>query len=159
MSKYLIAFNFFIHFNSFNAIIIITNCQPRIDLSAGQGDSAKACLEARVPFCGLVLSENHAARLEVSLTDHVLKLMRTEGSSHFRPDAVSDVGEGPEKPPKKRSTPGGGQPKPTKPPKQAKHNEEAGEGPKPKPPKKTKKEKKDDEEPEEGDSEHSSMPW
>ena len=149
---------FFIHFN-LNAIII-ANCQPRIDLSAGQGDSAKACLEARVPFCGLVLSENHAARLEVSLTDHVLKLMRTEGSSHFRPDAVSEVGEAPEKLLKKRVTSGGGQPKPHKPPKQAKRDEEAGEGPKPKPPKKTKKEKKDDdEEPEEGDSEHSSMPW
>lgn len=91
----------------------------------------------------------------------MLKLTRTEGSSHFRPDAVLDAGDGEEAPKKaaqKRETPDGGEPKP---PKKAKTTETGEEAPRPKPkPAKSKKEKKDDAAAEEGEeSEDSSMPW
>ena len=58
----------------------------RLDLSVGQGNSAKAALMARVPFVGVALSEQHARRLEVMLTDFIHELMKQEGSAHYRPE-------------------------------------------------------------------------
>lgn len=41
---------------------------------------------ARVPFVGIALSEQHARRLEVMLTDFVHEQMKQEGSAHYRPE-------------------------------------------------------------------------
>ena len=60
----------------------------RLDLSIGQTAFAKAALQERVPFWGLALSEGHAKKAEVTLTDYLLCEMRREGSHHFRPECV-----------------------------------------------------------------------
>ena len=60
----------------------------RLDLAAGQGCAARACLTERLPYFGFVLSETHARRLEVQLTEFILGEMRNEGSKHYRPEAV-----------------------------------------------------------------------
>ena len=74
----------------------------RIDLAAGQGETAKACLQDRVPFCGLVLSEAHARKLEIMLTDYVLEQFKTESSTHYRPDCVEPAAQDEEQPQKKQ---------------------------------------------------------
>lgn len=65
----------------------------RLDLAVGQGNSAKACLMARVPFVGFALSEQHARRLEVLLTDFVHEQMKVEGSAHYRPECCGTGAE------------------------------------------------------------------
>ena len=57
-------------------------------MAAGQGETAKARLQDRLPFCGLVLSEAHARKLEIMLTEYVLEQFKTESSTHYRPDCV-----------------------------------------------------------------------
>lgn len=133
-------------------------------MAAGQGETAKACLQDRLPFCGLVLSEAHARKLEIMLTEYVLEQFKTESSTHYRPDCVEHAAQDEEQPQQK---------------KQKKEKEKEKEGDKEKkkgkkvvkeeeePPadgepkhKKEKKVKKTKEEDEEGvGSEGSSLPW
>ena len=70
-----------------------------MDLSSSQGELAKACLLARVPYAGLTLSECHSTQLEVLLTQYVLSQMRTEGSTYYRADAsaIGASGQGGQK--------------------------------------------------------------
>ena len=84
-----------------------------MDLAAGQGSAARACLLERVPYFGFVLGEQHGKKLEMQLTDFLLEEMRREGSSHYRPEAAkapqtADETEEKAKPekPKKRDNPG-----------------------------------------------------
>ena len=52
---------------------------PRIDLSVGQASLAKASVLERTPYWGLALSERHARKVEVVLTDFVLSEMKKRG--------------------------------------------------------------------------------
>lgn len=61
-----------------------------LDLAAGQGNFARACLLERVPYYGFTLTELHAKKLEISLTQWMLSELKKEGSTHFRPDAVEE---------------------------------------------------------------------
>lgn len=65
----------------------------RLDCSSSQGELAKACLAERIPFAGLTLSEAHSTKLEVILTNFVLSLMQSEGSTYYRPDASAMAAE------------------------------------------------------------------
>lgn len=60
-------------------------------MSCGQGTSARACLTERLPFLGFTLSEAHAKKLELQLTDFIVSEMKREGSTHYRPEAVQQV--------------------------------------------------------------------
>ena len=88
---------------------------PRIDLSVGQASLAKASVLERTPYWGLALSERHARKVEVVLTDFVLSEMKKEGSSHYRPECVAEPRTEetktptPKPAPKKRSKPKTGQ--------------------------------------------------
>lgn len=126
---------------------------------------AKACLQERIPYWGLALSELHCRKTEVVLTDFILSEMRREGSSHYRPECVLEPGTD-------GATDGNGtvpkaKPQPKKKPK-TRNTDQAdtadttaveGEGqePAPKKPRKTKKDKKEDEDDEKSDA--SSLPW
>ena len=69
----------------------------RLDLSCSQGELAKACVAERIPFAGLTLSETHSTKLEVILTEFVLTLMQTEGSTYYRAGASAKASEGTKK--------------------------------------------------------------
>ena len=137
----------------------------RIDLAAGQGETAKACLQDRLPFCGLVLSEAHARKLEIMLTEYVLEQFKTESSTHYRPDCVEHAAQDEEQPQQKKQKKEKekkekeGDKEKKKDKKAVKEEEEppADGEPKQKKQKKTKKTKEEDEEG--GGSEGSSLPW
>ena len=57
-----------------------------VDLSAGQGQAAAACLQLRLCCVAFCLTEAHAQALEKRLTDHVLTAMQDEGSTFYRPE-------------------------------------------------------------------------
>jgi hypothetical protein len=86
-----------------------------IDASPAQGEFMKACLSSRTKAVAICGTESHCARLELLLTDFVLSELSREGSTFYRPDAMSkdeeDTHEGkggagtkavPKKGPKKR---------------------------------------------------------
>ena len=54
-----------------------------LDLSAGQGELAKAALEKRIPYVGLCFSEAHALQLKGELVRWMKSSMCTEGSSFY----------------------------------------------------------------------------
>jgi hypothetical protein len=132
-----------------------------LDLSVDQASLAKACVLERTPYWGLALSERHAWKVEVVLTDFVLSEMKKEGSSHYRPECVAE----PRTEETKAPTPKPGPKKRPKTPKtgqQAGASEGTGEGegeePAPKKPRKTTKDKNEDEGGGEK-SDASSLPW
>ena len=47
----------------------------------------------RVPYHGLTLSECHSGKLEMILTNFVVTQMQTEGSTFYRAEAVTAVGQ------------------------------------------------------------------
>ena len=57
------------------------SCKGVIDLSAGQGQLARAAICDRLPYWGLCLTEAHCKQLEVQLTKFVFDEMRREGST------------------------------------------------------------------------------
>ena len=115
---------------------------------------------------GLCLSEDHSKKLELQLCDFVLQEMKNEGSTHFRPECVSEAADGgntSEKTNKNRPGSGGEPPlKKHKKTKKEKNNNEGedNEAEEPQEPKtkKTKKEKKNKGDEEEEDSQES-LPW
>lgn len=62
-----------------------------IDLAIGQCEALKACLELRIPSIGFALGEVHAQKAEMLLTDHILTMMRTEGTTYYRPEAAESL--------------------------------------------------------------------
>lgn len=134
-------------------------------MAAGQGETAKACLQDRLPFCGLVLSEAHARKLEIMLTEYVLEQFKTESSTHYRPDCVEHAAQDEEQPQQKKQKKEKekkekeGDKEKKKDKKVVKEEEEPPADGEPKR-KKEKKVKKTKEEDEEGvGSEGSSLPW
>ena len=103
----------------------------RLDLATGHGNAARACLLERIPYFGFVLSEHHARKMEIQLTEFLLAEIKREGSSHFRPEAVQTSEEGAEETKQgKKNKKEEAEPKPQKKPrktKNAKQEEEAGE--------------------------------
>ncbi len=129
-----------------------------LDLSVGQGCSARAALLERVPFVGFALTEQHSKRLEVQLTDFVVAEMKREGSTHYRPEACNsgevdgNSEEGPQPKPKpaaKNNSKNKG-----KPPKNKNEKEEEGEEAPEPPQKKPKTEEAADD-----DEENETLPW
>ena len=59
-----------------------------LDLSAGQDQSAAACLQLRLCCVAFCLTEAHAQALEKRLTGHVLTAMQDEGSTFYRPETA-----------------------------------------------------------------------
>ena len=128
-----------------------------LDLSVGQGCSARACLLERVPFVGFTLSEQHSKRLEVQLTDFIVAEMKREGSTHYRPEACnSGDGEGnSEEKPKPKPKPNsnkGGKPNKNKPAEKEEEGEEVPEPPQ-------KKTKTGDAAEADDDEENETLPW
>lgn len=74
------------HFPNF----IIFLAVPRLDLAAGEGTAAKACLLERQAYFGFGLSESHCKKLEMNLTSFILAEMGREGSTHFRPEFLQE---------------------------------------------------------------------
>jgi hypothetical protein len=60
-----------------------------LDLSTSQGELAKACVAERVSYLGLTLSDSHSTQVEMILTNFVVTLMQTEGSTFYRSDTVA----------------------------------------------------------------------
>lgn len=101
-----------------------------LDLTAGCGDLARACLLRRVPYLGLGMTDQHCSLLKAQLVEFVKMQMRSEGSTFYSPEwaaAASSEAKGDDKDDKKRPLP-------------------ADPKGKPKPPKKPRKNKKDDDE-------------
>lgn len=61
----------------------------RLDLASGGGTAAKACLQERIPYHGICLSETHAKKLEIRLTNWMESEIKREGSTHYRPEAIA----------------------------------------------------------------------
>ena len=80
------------------------SCKGVIDLSAGQGQLARAAICDRLPYWGLRLTEAHCKQLEVQLTKFVFDEMRREGSTHYRPECCSG-GDDDQKPPAPKPKP------------------------------------------------------
>ena len=80
-------------FRLFFLILAVVIIELRLDLSSSQGELAKACVAERIPFAGLTLSEPHSNKLEVMLTEFVLSLMQSEGSTYYRADASDMASE------------------------------------------------------------------
>lgn len=79
---------FFFVFNLFLSYLFLSG-----PLATGQGSAARACLLERIPYFGFVLSEHHARKMEIQLTEFLLAELKKEGSSHFRPEAVQTAEE------------------------------------------------------------------
>eukprot|EP00435_Cladocopium_sp_Y103_P014446 s3581_g3.t1 len=79
--------------NVFQGVKALSPSELWLELAAGQGCAAKACLMERVPYFGFVLSEQHGKKLELLLTEFLLAQMKVEGSSHYRPEAVQEAAE------------------------------------------------------------------
>ena len=77
----------------FFLILAVVIIELRLDLSSSQGELAKACVAERIPFAGLTLSEPHSTKLEVMLTEFVLSLMQSEGSTYYRADSSAMASE------------------------------------------------------------------
>ena len=112
---------------------------------------------------GLCLSEDHSKKLELQLCDFVLQEMKNEGSTHFRPECVSEAADAGSASENKNRPGSGGEPplKKQKKTKEKKNNEgEDDEAEEPQEPKtkKTKKEKKNKGDEEEEESKES-LPW
>ena len=58
----------------------------------GQGELAKACISERIPCQAFTVTDAHAKHLELLLTEFVLGLMKTEGSSFYRAAAAGSGG-------------------------------------------------------------------
>ena len=54
-----------------------------VDLTAGPGELAKACISRRIPFYGLVMSEDHGSALRRRLTEWLQRCMATEGNTFY----------------------------------------------------------------------------
>ena len=50
---------------------------------------AKACVAERVSYLGLTLSDSHSTQVEMILTNFVVTLMQTEGSTFYRSETVA----------------------------------------------------------------------
>eukprot|EP00435_Cladocopium_sp_Y103_P027001 s4446_g6.t1 len=132
------------------------SAKAMLDLAAGQGNAAKGCLMERLPYVGFVLSEAHARKLEVLLTDFIVQQMKVEGSAHYRPEACAQPGaeeqgtnEEPKPKGKKNKNSGSdAEPKPKKTRKGAAKNADEGEG-----------EMKEGEDEGEGEGTSSPLPW
>lgn len=113
---------------------------------------------------GLYLSEDHSKKLELQLCDFVLQEMKNEGSTHFRPECVSEAADAGSASENKNRPGSSGEPplkKQKKTKKEKKNNEgEDDEAEEPQEPKtkKTKKEKKNKGDEEEEESKES-LPW
>ncbi|CAK9054669.1 Modification methylase NlaIV (M.NlaIV) (Cytosine-specific methyltransferase NlaIV) [Durusdinium trenchii] len=81
------------------------SCKGVIDLSAGQGQLARAAICDRLPYWGLCLTEAHCKQLEVQLTKFVFDEMRREGSTHYRPECCSGGDDDQQKPPAPKPKP------------------------------------------------------
>eukprot|EP00438_Fugacium_kawagutii_P016988 Skav202424 [mRNA] locus=scaffold1370:406032:406643:- [translate_table: standard] len=64
-----------------------------LDLAVGQGNFARACLLERVPYYAFSLTELHAKKVEMNLTQWMLSELKKEGGTHYRPEAVEDAEE------------------------------------------------------------------
>ena len=106
-----------------------------------------------------MLSEHHAKRLEVQLTQFIVDEMQREGSSHYRPEAAQATSAGNESA-EKHASGGNVQPK-----KKNKKQEDGQEETQPKKkPKKTKKDEEEEARGEENEGEEtgenkSPLPW
>ena len=140
-----------------------------LDLSAGQGQAAAACLQLRLCCVAFCLTEAHAQALEKRLTDHALQSMQDEASTFYRPEMVqksaAETAEEPdeEKPKPKKAPKSGGKP-PAAPKAKSKKNQNEGgkDGENEAEPKKKKPRSAPAEENGDGDEEgerSDSMPW
>ena len=108
-----------------------------IDMTAGPGELAKSCVLKRIPYYGVVLSEEHGSNLRRRLTEWLQRRMATEGNTFYtaewakayekigkttgdQDDEDKKKGEQPKKPKKS----------PRKQPKKNKKDDEADEAPK-----------------------------
>ena len=135
-----------IYFSNFRIAYVL-----RLALSMGQGELAKACISERIPCQAFTVTDAHAKHLELLLTEFVLGLMKTEGSSFYRAAAAGSGGGAEEQ--AKRKKEGDDQEKKPKKPKTA-------------PKKKQKKaveaetqNENQDEQNEDEDEQDSDMPW
>ena len=62
-------------------------CNAVIDLFAGQGEMAQACLDTRTPIVAFCCTEAHAEALEERLTKYVLTKFTEKGHTLHREDA------------------------------------------------------------------------
>ena len=89
------------------------NCQAVLDMTAGQGEMCKACLDARVPVLAVCLSDTHCEQLEEKLTKYCLRKFTEKGHTLFREEASKYLTEAGEE--KKAETDGKDETKPPPP--------------------------------------------
>ncbi len=63
-----------------------------LDLAVGNGEAAKAAVQARLPYVGFCASEAYCKRFEEMLTDFVLACMKEEGNPLYRQPCASALG-------------------------------------------------------------------
>ena len=51
-------------------------CAGVVDLAIGQGEMLRACLQLRIPVYGLALSDLHAKKTEIRLTEWLVQALR-----------------------------------------------------------------------------------
>ena len=72
------------------------NCQAVLDMTAGQGEMCKACLDARQPVLAVCVSDTHCEQLEEKLTKYCLRKFTEKGHTLFREEAskyLTEAGE------------------------------------------------------------------
>ncbi len=63
-----------------------------LDLAVGNGEAAKAAVQARLPYVGFCASEAHSKRFEEMLTDFVLTCLKEEGNPLYRQQCAAALG-------------------------------------------------------------------
>jgi hypothetical protein len=75
----------------FNNIIAAYSVIGVMDLSAGSGEVAKACLENRIPYHGLCLTDVHESKLADHLTEFLYNCMIEEGHHFYTAGAAAQA--------------------------------------------------------------------